>query len=622
MPPETGPVMATPLLEGRVRLEGAPDGASLRPQVGMRTGAVESGMLLAHILAQAFAHLPRRWAEKGWAFFPLSAGASCLLWVDNLFVFGRSEDMVLEMLADVGEALRRHALFLKPSSLEVMRCGRVPVSHGASALPERAGRGPEGEELAARRVSVLTCLGYRPHASGKEREELEHHLRQADRAWYGIKRVVCARWAPGAARFKALAQRLWPIALPPGCGSWGLSKADCRALRAWELEKIRQALGVPHPRSAEDVAGAHRHLEKMASDLAARSGERRLLDRYLGCVHTRAAHWTADRNVAQGMWRWSIAAGDVVAWRALAPTLQRLDQRNHSTWKRSTAGRPRTTWAELVTELSGGAWTVAASGGTLPSQEQFVIKGLTWAGAPTPRPQTCRSRSGSARRRGGGDGQALLPALPRPVQGPAQGSSGGLVVQAFTDAKILADALRGEAAPAPSVHGALSSAAQLFGQLRQGGAMWALSEPVAWIPRELNQAADFLATTAAPLGESGWAAPLQNAQPCSLGVRVIAFSDGSSCDDAVGWAAVAAVATADGWQVVAAQMWRGAAGTRTVPQLEAAGIQAVASLLAAIVCGGVAAGGDWPSQRISAELLAQTATLLRAVWPAAWPACP
>ena len=613
LPPEAGPVFATPLFEGKVNLEGATEGeGSLRPQVGVRTGAVESGMLLAQILAAALGHLPAQWAAKGWAFFPPEVGASCFLWVDNIFVLGQSEEAVLEMIADVGESLRQRGFFFKPSSLEVMRCGRAPTTHGAAVIPGRVGTGPEGEVLQMRRVGAMAVLGYKPQASGHEREELEHHLRQADRAWFGIRRVVSARWASAAARFKALAQRLWPIALPPGCGAWALSKADCQALRAWELDKIRKVLRIPHPRSTDDAASAHRRLEIIAGKLSAMCGEPRLLDRYFGSVHARASNWAKDRNAAQPMWRWCTEAGDVAAWRALAPTMHYLDRENRSAWRRSAPGRPRVTWAELVTELTAGGWTIA-SRNTLPACQDFVLAGLRWAGAPANR-HGAHARSTSP---GQTAARANIHTL---IPWPDVCVGGELLVQTFTDAQILANAMRGQAVPPPSACASLALAGRRFWHLRvKGGVAWPLGEPVMWIPRELNQAADHLATMAAPHGHSRWFAPDISGHVTAPTARLLAFSDGSSSEQGVGWAAMVAGPGETEWRILAVETWRGTTGARTVPEAEAEGVAAASGLLNALLGKGDANASPGLGPVVPEAAIAEATRMLRAAWPATWP---
>ena len=115
-------------------------------------------MLLAQILSHAFGRLPAQWAERGLAYFPWSLGPSCFLWVDNLYVLGRDEAAVAEMLGDAGAALRAEGFYFKPTSLQVMRGGRVPAAQGAVPLPARAGSGPAGEVPALQRMFSLRVL--------------------------------------------------------------------------------------------------------------------------------------------------------------------------------------------------------------------------------------------------------------------------------------------------------------------------------------------------------------------------------------------------------------------------------------------------------------------------------
>ena len=86
--PEAAQVVGEPLWQGAVYIAGATDATTIAPQRGVRTGALESGMLLAQILSHAFGRLPARWAERGLAYFPWSLGLSCFLWVETFTCWG------------------------------------------------------------------------------------------------------------------------------------------------------------------------------------------------------------------------------------------------------------------------------------------------------------------------------------------------------------------------------------------------------------------------------------------------------------------------------------------------------------------------------------------------------
>ena len=594
-------VFGTPLLHGKVELPSNDAALSLQPTVGIRTGAVERNQLLAQTLNRILAHLPERWNRQQWAFFDPEHGPSVFVWVDNVYIAARSEEAAANMIADIGEALTTQGMFLKPASLMIMTCGRRGgFTQGQVALPNRAGRGPTGQELALKRVDELPVLGFCLQMDGRCRQELDFHLRRADRAWFSLRRLATTKWVPALARQRLLAQRVWALALPPGAGAWTLDKADVQALRQWELAKICLIHRRRHPRSCPDVGAAYRRLEGLAAQTARAAGTVRLADAYFGAVYDRAAAWADNRNCCQQLWRWACTAGDELGWQAISPAFQRIDPRNRRAWRHAAPGRPRLSWAVLVSTLSEGSWTIAA-GGTLPTRSEFIARGRSWASLPALLPQEIPPP----------DEQTTRPAA-RPPQTisletlPAQCD----LVQLFTDARGLADAARGQATAPPTALASLRGALSTLCRLRvEGEAVWALAEPICWIPRALNAAADFLAGIDLPEGLSAWGAE-STPQPA---MYRIAFSDGASSDVAQGWAAFTAVRTEASWTITSVRAWRGPPGVKTVPALEAAGIEAAANLLFPCTTTPLA------SANIPAEDVGQAQILLRECWPPTWP---
>ena len=597
-------VYGTPLLQGRVEGAAADAPLTLEPTIGVRTGAVESNQLLAQVLHRTLAHLPARWAANGWLFFDPAVGPSIFAWVDNIYLAATSHDAATDMMADIGEALQTQGLRLKPTSLQIMQCGRRgPVVQGAVPLPARAGLGPTGDALTLQRVSAMPVLGFHVQMDGRARDELDFHLRRADRAWFSLRRLATSKWVPSRARQHLLSSRVWTIAIPPGAGAWALDKADVQALRQWELGKVSQAHRLRHPRSCQDIGAAFRRLEALAARAALEAATDRLVDRYFGAVYDRAAAWADNRNCCQALWRWACQAGDEVGWQTLAPAFQRLDPRNSRSWRHSAPGRPRLTWAALVSELTEGSWTVAI-GGPLPSRGQFIARGREWAGIPAHVAQVPAAPGAQVAR--------PAPALPWP-KAPVQPVTTGRRVQMFTDARGLAEAACGQATAPQLAQATLRAALESLWRLRvDGDATWILHEPLCWISRELNGAADFLATCDLSEGEHFWRTT-QGDQQSALRV---AFSDGASSDAAQGWAAFVASRTVQGWRVTAAHAWRGPPATHTVPVLEAAGIAAAAKLLEA------------PSaepallHRLPSATISQVQQLLSAAWPIEWPCAP
>ena len=539
---------------------------------------------------------------EGWPFFDVAEGPSIFVWVDNIFVAARSEAAAVAMLSDVGAALGSQGLLFKPSSLMLMTCGRRtgPVE-GTVPLLERAGRGPAGQALALKRVAELPVLGFSVQADGRPRQELEHQLRRADRAWHALRRTLTSKWVAQETRHRMLSQRLWPLAVPPGAGAWALEKGDVQSLRQWELKKVCQAHRIRHPRSHPDVGAAYRRLESFVSRIAEATGTAQLADAYFGALFDRAAAWSESRNCCQQLWRWAALAGDELGWQAIAPAFQRADPLNRRTWRHSSPGRPRLTWAALVSLLAEGSWTVAV-GGSLPSRSVFIARGRVWAGlptrapiAPTPAPSTGPVRPRST--------------LPQPVC--ALGRANTMHVQLLTDARGLAEAARGcAAAPAAAQTFLRRALGVLWGVRIDGGVEWILTEPIAWIPRDLNAAADFLAGCDAPEGLASWTAP----QSTEASLYRLAFSDGALSQTSQGWAACVAERTdCDGWSIRAVRTWRGQVGSCTVPTLEAAGIEAAAQLVAdpwAPVSG---------AQPFSHTQVLHAQGLLRLAWPPSWP---
>ena len=67
-----------PLLQGGVRLAHDDLGRLLRPDIGVRTGAVESNQLLAQLLDRVLRPLLGAWAEREWSFWSSKEGRRCL----------------------------------------------------------------------------------------------------------------------------------------------------------------------------------------------------------------------------------------------------------------------------------------------------------------------------------------------------------------------------------------------------------------------------------------------------------------------------------------------------------------------------------------------------------------
>ena len=166
-----------------------------------------------------------------------------------------------------------------------------------------------------------------------------------------------------------------------------------------------------------------------------------------------------------------------------------------------------------------------------------------------------------------------------------------------------------------SLHEALS---QLWRVRMECDVAWILAEPIAWVPRELNQAADHLATCAAAQGLSAWFMP-----PSGHGVDtscVIAFCDGSSNAEGQGWGACLACRTIGGWTVVAAEAWRGPQGTHTVPALEGLGMAAATRLLLTFLgLRGSREASPPDTAALGLPCVARAGELLRMSWPPSWP---
>ena len=75
---EAQDVFGGPLLQGGVRLAHDDLGRLLRPDIGVRTGAVESNQLLAQLLDRVLRPLLGAWAEREWSFWSSKEGRRCL----------------------------------------------------------------------------------------------------------------------------------------------------------------------------------------------------------------------------------------------------------------------------------------------------------------------------------------------------------------------------------------------------------------------------------------------------------------------------------------------------------------------------------------------------------------
>ena len=144
---------------------------------------------------------------------------------------------------------------------------------------------------------------------------------------------------------------------------------------------------------------------------------------------------------------------------------------------------------------------------------------------------------------------------------------------------------------------------------------WRAEEPIEWIPRAWNEAADFLAgrSRVAGAGHRAWL-------PCAAAVRgyrewvrgrpayVRAASDASQDDDGmVAWAAAVFVWIRGAWRLAAARSAAHPARPGAVFQGEADGVQAQVQLVFDLILGALAVEPETPlipeAQRVQAQRL-------------------
>ena len=276
-------------------------------------------------------------------------------------------------------------------------------------------------------------------------------------------------------------------------------------------------------------------------------------------------------------------------WRGVAAELKHADPRNELGWQHARGGRPAPDWEEPLVRCVGADWASRFVLDTAPPTQELVAKLLVAYG-----------QSAAAARVTGAAAMAERPGRKRPIWAASAAESAfaecggaGWHVEACMDAAAAVEALTGRTRP-PSGDAAAEawgSTCELISSAWLEGARWRARLPVRWVPRELNRAADALATMALRTQTGRWWAELAElveirradvAADRPSAVRI--FSDGGRRGTAA--AAGAFVALLDrrgrgrGWRIAALAAVR--MDGATVPVAELRGGQLGWSLEAAL----------------------------------------
>lgn len=584
--PDPAPELIDTLMRhGQAALQGE-SGARLRPTLGLRTGGVESGRVLAQVLEPGVGALIERWRRVGAGRW-FGARPPMLLWVDNFFVPGRSEAEAVGMIMEIVGVLAELGMRLKDDLVEVLVAGERNTRQYSI-------QGPDGRQYTVRRVTALPVLGSIVDYKGDTATAAEHARARASKVWHMHKRTLCSKRVPRKVRLKLWAEAVLPVAAPADAAGWHLTRPMMAAARGWETRHLAMLLHLRPPPTAFDDSSefaAWRRTARRATESAlSAAGVQTVAGRIFHAVWERA-NTKEDQHDSVGLaiWRHAEREGDARLWRVLAPALARADPRNTHGWRHRAPGRPLKAWSECVHDIwgdeAGRPW------------RQCEQEALEWA----------------AGRGGPRDGEARPPRAPhddRPREGPEHGAADqgatqlpaddrefdlaragvGFVAELVVDAKGVADAAALTAEWPRECASQLATLVEHCWRAAALGLSWrgVRGDPVVWRSREFNAAADALTHIARDSGDHEWYADRATfAGLAALAkhrrVAVRFFSDGGADERASAWGALALAWLGGQWRILAARAAR--SGTDSVPLCEAKGLAHAASWLENVVHG-------------------------------------
>lgn len=580
-PPECAELLLAPLFGATARVGNA---GTLLPTKGLRTGSGEAPALLNALLAWLLRPVVEGWRRRGVGW----GGASCpslLVWADNVWLLARSEHEGRQMWQDVcAEIVGRGGLRWKPSSLELLAAGAAPGLRNSRAHWEAA-----GGEYTFRRVSDLPVLGTRLDFKADSLVEVRGALCLGEAAWRKHRQLWADRAVPLGAKLRVW-QRDVTSVLRLHCSGWHISRALLEELRRWERRKLLRLTGRRARRDGEDAAGFWRRAAEQTRSELDKVGVLRLEALVLRAVHARAgalAKAPPDDAAAAVSWR-SLSWRRACDWAVEAARGAAEDPSNGRAWQHRRPGRPPPRWEEPLVSFAGPDWRgLAAEPDWEEGASDFVIHvlalfGLSRGGGSGGSGGSCDAAAGAAR--------TAARLQPPPVAAVAPEAamlwprSRAPCAELLVDARAIADSHRGCAAPPrrPLAAAMWQVAAAALHQVAGEGWAWRCAEPLAWVPRRLNAAADALAAAGAagpvrhsltPQAADGLAAVL-----LAAGARVRCWSDGALREGLASYGALSAVWAEGRWwlaEAVAGQLPRAA----TVPDAEHAGAAWSAVLL-------------------------------------------
>jgi len=502
---------------------------------GGRQGGVEPPRLFNYVVKYMWDHLIRRWhldqvgVVTGFAGHDEKQGFSEEVvhhhdvWADNAYFYAKDQAQMTDMLQDITRELYRFGFSWKIGSLKQMGMGkwRGKTASWTISLPwpsliPREGEDssqdeswswliPKPEEEAdeikcdVKEVSSMEVLGVLLNNQGLTSDSIVHRLAAASRAMYKHKDIFFAREVNWATKVQAWCRSVQRCALH-GAGGWHLSKANLRALLAWERQQLRNVLRLrwkPHEGRHAYLLRSARIIDQIFRD----QGKTRLPEAALEETFRWANHLVMEPDWRNRSLRQLLFGRSRHWWETNADSLCRLDPGNEGSWRHRKPGK-RTAWESMFCEVFGTGWSAdwpTTSEGLTQHGQEF-IRGVCerfhlglW---PTPK----------------GNGESALAKKERPIDiNPShpvwqhrdyhQGVQRERATEAFpckhfTDARVVAGWMQGQSAVFNRERRQDVRELGLdLEQLVQKGAVETITPAswwAQWIPREYNKGADWL----------------------------------------------------------------------------------------------------------------------------------
>ena len=219
---------------------------------GGRQGGVDTPSLWTRLLNLAIKRARARWRDQNLGFhFPrddcfsdfISASPEmlndfvldCLLWADDMVIFGNSIGDVRRMWVILSEELVCIGLTWKPSSLELLGAGVCweEVTHLDWAFGDIS--------FKIGLVDKMLVLGVHIHNTGSDEAAMDYRISQGWAHFLARKRVFCSSLLPLRNRWLRMRETVFRTMLY-GCGSWHFTPAMLHKLSVVERKMLRLTL--------------------------------------------------------------------------------------------------------------------------------------------------------------------------------------------------------------------------------------------------------------------------------------------------------------------------------------------------------------------------------------------